>query len=79
MAYVARTSATLGYIKEYDAWPYIKVAADNASKIYSGWIEYLAAYYLGRAIAYGGRVEGFPEIVRLLQPKTSPFKGIDFR
>jgi len=77
-AFVARTSAALGYITQEEAMPYIKLAAENASKKYSNWREYLAAYYLGRAIAFGGVTNLFAEPERLLKPSTSPFTGINF-
>ena len=79
VAYVARTSAALGYISQAEAMPYIKKAAEAASKQYNNWREYIAAYHLGRAIAFGGTTNMFAEPERLLKPSTSPFEGISFK
>jgi len=52
-AWIARESTSAGYIQEEEAWSFIKTAADNATKAYSSWREYFAAYVIGRAVAYG--------------------------
>jgi len=53
VAYMARTCAAVGYITEEEAWDYIKKAAEAASRIYSNWHEYVAAYSLGEALING--------------------------
>ena len=53
VCFIVKFGAAARYIDEADAWPYLKAAADNASKTYNSWREYFAAYALGRAIAYG--------------------------
>jgi len=78
-AFVARNSAALGYITQADAMPYIKRAAENASKMYDGWREYIAAYFLGRALSYGGEMRIFADIEVLFNHGTSPFEGINFK
>ena len=78
-AYVARNAAALGYITQAEAMPYIKQAAENASKAYNGWREYIAAYYLGRTLSYGGEMRIFADIEVLFNEGTSPFEGISFK
>ena len=51
-AYIARYSAHAGYITEDEAWAHIIAAAENAAGTYDGWKQYLAAYVLGRCVAY---------------------------
>lgn len=79
VAFVARNSAALGYITEAEAMPYLKTAAENASKQYSSWREYIAAYYLGRALAYGGGLDAFVQVEVLFNKETNPFEGISFK
>ena len=52
-AFIARYSAHAKYITEDEAWPHIEAAADNASAAYGSWRQYLAAYVIGRSVAYG--------------------------
>jgi len=73
VVFIARSSVCLGYLDENEVWPYIKKAADKASEIYSSWKEYLAAYYLGRAVAYGYNDSPITAIDYLLSNKNSPY------
>jgi len=52
-AFVSRFSAHSKFITEDEAWTFIKAAAENAASTYDNWKQYLAAYVLGRCIAYG--------------------------
>ena len=52
-AFIARYSAHAGYITMDEAWTFIIAAAENAASTYDGWRQYLAAYVLGRCVAYG--------------------------
>jgi len=52
-AFIARLCVRLRFITEDEAWNYIQTAADNATAHYETWHEYIAAYVIGRSIAYG--------------------------
>lgn|GEM_PF-1982329 len=52
-AFVSRFSAHSKFITEDEAWTFISAAAENAASTYDSWKQYLAAYVLGRCIAYG--------------------------
>jgi len=51
--FVARFSAHSKIMTATDAWIFIQKAAENAEAAYDSWKQYLAAYVLGRCIAYG--------------------------
>jgi len=52
-AFIARYSAAAKFMTEEEAWPHIQQAAENANAAYDNWKQYVAAYVIGRAIAYG--------------------------
>ncbi|MCL2168844.1 MAG: DUF1266 domain-containing protein [Defluviitaleaceae bacterium] len=78
--FIARNVAHMGFITEAEGWAYIEAASNLASRTYFDWNEFLAAYYLGRGLTYGGKIQGgFAEVELLLRHDTNPFKGISFR
>jgi len=78
-AVIARRSVHLGYIKEHEAWEFMKAAAENAEQVYSGWRDYLAGYVLGRAIGYGNDSRDMVvELKYLLNSRYSPLREIVF-
>jgi len=78
-AIVARYGIAAGYVEEDEAWTHLKLAADHASGIYSGWREYTAAHILGRALAFGNSSADFRDTLEfLLNHHESPFQRIDF-
>jgi len=80
VAIIARYGAQAGYIEEDEAWEYLKLAADNASGIYSSWREYTAAHILGRALAFGNPSTDFSDTLDfLLNHPESSFQTIDFK
>jgi len=64
--FIARNAVFCGFLKEEETWKYLQQAAVNASKEYSSWREYLAAYILGRDIAYGNSSEDILQILEYL-------------
>ena len=82
VAYTARACAAVGYLTEEEAWAYIKRAADTASRVYSNWHEYVAAYNLGDALAHGSMDSGIDAAkmnAYLIGHKNSPLKEVMFR
>ena len=77
-AYALRFSAHARYIKQKEAWSYMKAAADNATRDYDSWRQFFAAYYLGRAIAFGEVTEFDPTLNPDIFDKR-PFSKIDFK
>jgi len=77
-AYVLRFSAHAGYIKQKEAWTYMKAAADNAAREYDSWRQFFAAYHLGRAIAFG-EVTEFDTTLNPSIFDKRPFSKIDFK
>ena len=74
-AQVARYSAHAGYLQEDEAWEYIKTAAENATKVYANWREYVAGYLIGRSIGYGNFLPVGPRLFG----KNSPFSIVPFK
>jgi hypothetical protein len=75
--FIARYSAKTGFMKECDAWDLMRVAADNAVKVYHDWREYLAGYVFGRALAYcSDSTDIYPALRYLLNHNNSPFNEV---
>ena len=74
-AHAARLAAHAGFIDEAAAWKHMTTAGKAAYATYTGWRPYLAAYFLGRAIAKSAEDFGdYGDIIRyLLRDKKSPF------
>jgi len=53
VAFIARYSTHCGYMTEDECWPIMQEVAKAAAQTYTNWRQYLAAYVIGRAIAYG--------------------------
>ncbi|MDR2572367.1 MAG: DUF1266 domain-containing protein [Oscillospiraceae bacterium] len=80
VAIIARYGTESGYLKEDEAWQYLKLAADSASQNYSSWREYTAAHILGRALAFGNTSADFRNTLEfLLKHPESSFQTIDFK
>jgi len=79
VVYIARNSTALGYVKEDEAWSYIEKAANAASGLYKDWREYLAAYALGRALAFGSDKHAISGMQYLLKDENSPCKQHNFK
>jgi len=80
VAIIARYGAQSGYLTENEAWQHLKLAADSASEVYSGWREYTAAHIIGRALAFGSTSEDFRDALEfLLNHPESSFQTIDFK
>ena len=78
VGFIARNALHMGYIEEETAWTYIRIAASEARDYYGSWREFLAAYILGRAIAYDVSWD-FEDIYKyLLFDENSPFVIHDF-
>jgi len=78
--FVARYSANAGYLSEDEAWAFMKGAATNASRVYSSWHEYMAAYILGRAIAFeDDSSELYRTMKFLLFDEESPYRAVPFK
>ncbi|MCD8435990.1 DUF1266 domain-containing protein [Tenacibaculum dicentrarchi] len=80
IAFVIRSSYTLGYISETKAWEYLDIIGRLASEKFTTWTEYTKSYMLGRAIWGGddGNFEDFSKVSRYLidspdSPWTSKF------
>ena len=79
---IVRNSAHSGYIQESEGWKYMLAAGENAANTYKNWREFFAAYFLGRAIAYGSDdlEDNWGEIAEyLLESKSSPYQKIKFK
>ena len=77
--FIARYSYAADYLGEEEAWYHIKLAADNASSVYSSWREFTAAYVLGRALAFGSSSADIIDTLEfLLHHPDSSFQTIDF-
>lgn len=77
---IARYGANVGYLREDEAWQYMKTAAENSAGVYSGWREHFAAYILGRAVAYGDDCTDLYETMDyLLNSAESPILKIPFK
>ncbi|MCL2362257.1 MAG: DUF1266 domain-containing protein [Defluviitaleaceae bacterium] len=76
VAFIVRYSTHAGQMTEEESWPYLQAAAEAATLLYTGWKQYVAAYVIGRAIAYG---EVFHLGAKRFDEKsdyaTVPFKG----
>ena len=79
-AVIARYGVAAGHLTEDEAWNYLTIAANNAADTYNDWREYLAAYILGRAVAFqnNSRIDFFETIDFLLNHESSPFQRIEF-
>ena len=78
---IVRKSAHIGYIQESEGWKYMLDAGKKAASTYKNWREFFAAYFLGRAIAYGSDdlEDSWEEIAEyLLENKNSPYQKIKF-
>ena len=50
---IGRYASAVGYVSDDVAMDYMVTAGQNAAKDYKNWKDYIAAYFLGRALAYG--------------------------
>jgi len=76
--HIARVACHSGYIEESVAWEYIKEGANMARENYGSWREFLAAYVLGRAVAYDAS-DDFVNVYRyLLFDENSPYQKHKF-
>ena len=76
---IARHSVKAGYLDESEAWGFMRAAADNASRMYRSWREYLAAYAMGRAVGYcNGSADMYPVFRYLLYDENSPYRSVSF-
>ena len=57
--FIAQHAHKSGYITEDEAWHYMLIAGENTALNYTSWREFLAAYFIGRFLAYGS--EGINE------------------
>jgi hypothetical protein len=78
---IARGSTHCGYVTENEGWKYMLAAGENAANKYENWREFFAAYFIGRAVAYGDDdLEYFDEAVEyLLKNEDSPYQKIKFK
>jgi len=77
---IARYSVKMGFMEEAQAWQILQTAADNAQKCYGNWREYLAAYILGRAIAFKQSSTDYADVAGyLLNDESSPYKECAFK
>ena len=77
--FIARYCVKTGYMEEDEAWELMRDAADSASKVYSGWREYLAGYIFGRALGYCSDSKEIYAVLRyLLNHDNSPFEEASF-
>jgi len=72
--FIARNAAFCGFVKEDETWVHLKQAANNANRDYNNWREYLCAYVLGRAIAYGSASEDIYQILEYLLKDESKYR-----
>jgi hypothetical protein len=78
---IGRYSAHAGYVSEDEAWGYMLTASENAAKAYNNWREFLAAYFLGRSVAYGADdIGNYSDIINyLLNNSYSPYNLVPFK
>jgi len=77
--FVARYSVKAGYLDESEGWEFMRKAADNATKAYHNWREYIAGYILGRALGYGNDSADFRVVYKyLLNNPDSPLRNAAF-
>ena len=78
--HIARHSAVAGYLEEDEAWEFMRTAAENASKAYENWREYLAGYIFGRALGYGSDSADMRVVLKyILHNPKSPIKDVPFK
>ena len=78
--HIVRYSVTLGYLKEDEAWGFMRTAAENASKAYENWREYLAGYIFGRALGFGSDSADMRVVLNyLLHNPKSPIMDVPFK
>jgi len=76
---IARCGAKVGYLEEGETWDFLQAAADNATRVYRSWREYLAGYVIGRATGYFSDSRDLSAVLRyLLQNENSPFRAASF-
>jgi len=68
---LARICTHVGYIKEDEAWEYMKRAAAQIKPLFKTWDEYVVSVLLGRAIALGVHQEPFICALELLTEKRA--------
>lgn len=74
--HIAKMAAFAGYISEDEAWKFLLAVGDEVYKTHDRWRQFLAAYFLGRCMAYSADdMENFGDIMRfLLKDKKSPYR-----
>ena len=76
IAYVIRSSYTLGYLSAAEAWDYLEIIGKMAIDKFSSWNEYAKSYLLGRTVWCGddGDFSSFSEVTRyLVSSPNSPW------
>jgi len=77
---VAKLCYTCGYLKEDEAWDYIKQASDKASKEYKSWQEFGLSYIYGRFLAYEPNYHSiYWSVYRLLAETNSIWNEVNFK
>jgi len=77
---IGRYGTLAGFVEPADVWPYMIAAANNAGKIYGDWRQFLAAYFLGRSIAFSDEgLADFRDVADyLLNDDDSPLRRVPF-
>jgi len=74
---IVRYGIKAGYLEEGEAWDLMRTAADNATRTYRSWREYLAGYVIGRAVGGGDNSTDIYAALRyLLHSESSPFTQV---